>query len=82
MSELNLRLITTNNPASLENVLHCSQESGLHLKSFTAELIPERGHYEVRMCVSGCTNQHELVGRLASQEHIRELTPLKRKGLI
>ena len=74
MSELNLRLITTDHPGSLEELVH---GSGLHLKRFIAERIPEKGHYQVTMCVSGLANPHQLVGRLACQEYIRELTPIK-----
>lgn len=82
MNELNLRLITTSDPGSLEQILQCSSENGLHLKSFVAELNSKRDQYEIKMCVSGFTSQHQIVGRLAQQKHIRELSPIKSRGLL
>ncbi|MFK0570688.1 hypothetical protein [Endozoicomonas sp.] len=82
MNELNLRLITTNDPNALEQVLQCSSENGLHLKSFSAELNPQKDQYEINMCVSGFSSQHQIVGRLAQQEYIRELSPVKSRGLL
>lgn len=82
MNELNLRLIATSDPSSLEQILQCSSENGLHLKSFAAELNPQKDQYEIKMCVSGFTSQHQIVGRLAQQEYIRELSPVKSRGLL
>ncbi|WP_157673659.1 hypothetical protein [Endozoicomonas ascidiicola] len=77
MNELNLRLTTVNDPSCLEQVLHGSSENGLHLKSFAAELNHDKNQYEIKMCVCGFTHQHQIVGWLAQQEYIRELSPLK-----
>ncbi|WP_062270803.1 hypothetical protein [Endozoicomonas arenosclerae] len=78
MSELKLRLVTTGSLDSLEKVLHSSAEDGLKISNFSAELVPERGHYEVRMSVSGFTSQQQVVSKLAMEKDIRELTPLRR----
>ncbi|MRI33768.1 hypothetical protein EOPP23_12310 [Endozoicomonas sp. OPT23] len=78
MSELKLRLVTTGNLASLEKVLHSSAEDGLKVSNFSAELLPERGHYEVTMSVSGFTSQNQVVSKLAMDETVRELTPIRR----
>ncbi|KEI71060.1 hypothetical protein [Endozoicomonas elysicola] len=82
MSELNLRLIATGDPSSLEQILQCSSENGLHLKSFAAELNTQKNQYEIKMCVCGFSSQHQIVGRLAQQEYIRELSPVKPRGLL
>lgn len=82
MSELNLRLIATSEPNILEQILQCSSEIGLHLKSFAAELNPQKNQYEIKMCVSGFSSQQQVVGRLAQQEYIRELSPVKSRGLL
>ncbi len=82
MSELNLRLIATGDPSSLEQILQCSNENGLHLKSFAAKLNTQKNQYEIKMCVSGFSSQHQIVGRLAQQEYIRELSPVKPHGLL
>ena len=82
MSDLNLHLIISGDPSSLEQVLQCSCENGQHVKSFTAELNPRRNQYEIKMCVSGVVNQHQVVGRLAELEHIRELSPLRSLRLL
>lgn len=77
MDELNLRVVITNDPGSLEQVLHSSSEGGLLVKSFTAEHKPERNHYEVTLCIAGCMSPHQIINKLAQHEHIRELTPIK-----
>ncbi len=78
MNELNLRLITTGDLESLEKVLHSSCADGLHIKNFSAEHKPERGYYEVKMCIAGVANRNQVVMNLAEQKSIRELTPIRR----
>ena len=78
MNELKLRLVTAGNLASLEKVLHSSAEDGLRINNFSAELLPERNHYEVTMSISGFSNQNQVVTKLAMDETIRELTPIRR----
>ena len=77
MDELNLKVVIANNPGNLEQVLHSSSEDGLMIKSFTAEHKPERNHYEVTLCISGCISPHQVISKLVQCEDIRELTPLK-----
>ncbi len=78
MSELKLRLVTTGNLSSLEKVLHSSAEDGLKVSNFSAELLPDRNHYEVTMSISGFTNQNQVVSKLVMNETVRELTPIRR----
>ncbi|MGI9276006.1 MAG: hypothetical protein ACR2PT_14335 [Endozoicomonas sp.] len=78
MNELKLRLVTTGSLDSLEKMLHSSSEEGLRVRHFSAEHKPERGHYEVLICVTGYTSRDQLIMRLASEESIRELTPVRR----
>ena len=77
MNELNLRLTVINDPSCLEQVLQGSNENGLRLKSFAAELNRDRNQYDIKMCVCGFSSQHQVVGWLAQQEYIRELSHMK-----
>lgn len=82
MSDLNLRVITTESLALLEQSLHDSSSDRLHIKSFNAQHNPSRNHYEVTLCISGCQSPHRLISQLATEESIRELTPIKKGKLV
>ncbi len=82
MSDLNLKLITTGNPGLLEQTLYNSTPDTLHIKSFSARHVSSRDHYEVMLCIGGCHSPHQLIRQLATEESIRELTPLKKDRLI
>ena len=82
MSDLNLRVITTDNPGLLEQTLHKNSREDLHIKSFAARHISARNHYEVTICITGCYSPHQLISQLATEKCIRELTPIKKGSLI
>lgn len=81
MSDLNLRVITTDNPDLLEKSLCESSQEDLRIKRFSAKHNSARNHYEITICISDCHAPHLLINQLATKECIRELTPIKNGSL-
>ena len=78
MTSIQLKLITANNPGSLEKILSTSRGGGFEVSNFIAEFKPERDHYEVRLRVQGEHSQDKLIMQLLKEEDIRSLVPCRR----
>ena len=78
MSEFNLRLIASNAPGSLEQILQSTVSQGFNITRFDAELKSERNQYEVTLRLQGTCPKEPLILALAGYSSIRELMPCRR----
>ncbi len=78
MSEFNLKLIASNAPGCLEQILESTTRQGFNITRFDAELKNERDQYEVTLRLQGSQPKEPLILALAGYSSIRELMPCRR----